>query len=168
MAYLQKDDYTLRIPLKYFDQILNQVAENSTLDVDAIREDAEQTAMSEIGSYLSLRYKIEDEFSKDGTVSPDPRNKDVLKCLMDISLFHLFYTISPRDIPETRQRAYDDCKEKLAAYRDGGLIVFPIFPILGGIEEKTTEDGGNERINLSSHSKFISKPFSDTSNLEEV
>lgn len=166
MAYTAKDDFTLRIPLKYLDQILDQAFELSGFTSDQVLEDAVQTAFAEVGSYLAAGFIIEDEFAKDGSLPTDIRNKDLLKCILDIALFHVHYTISPRDIPETRQLAYDSCLEKLAAYRDGKLVFYPIFPSDGGIEIRPEADGGVLPLELVSHTKFISRPFNDPTGTE--
>jgi len=165
MAYLKKDDYTLRIIQDNLNQILTQAAENSGFSEDEIRLDAELTAQAEIGGYLSGRYKIEDEFAKDATAPADIRNKTILKCALDISLFNLYVIINPRDVPEIREKNYDRCLEMLAAYRDSTLIIYPIYPTDGGIEVRPEDEGGDSRFIITSHTKFISRPFNDPTGL---
>jgi len=158
MAYLYKNDYTTVITQEYLDQILTQAAANSTLTEDEIREDAEDTAQAEITSYLYARFLIEDEFAK---VAPDEnRNKIIMRCVMNIAIYNIHFVINPRDVPETREKAYDACLDKLAAFRDGNLL-FPPPPADGGISPRPPEDGGSSRVNLTSNVKFISKPYSD-------
>lgn len=158
MAYLSKDDYTTVITQEYLDQILTQAAANSTLTEDAIREDAELTAQAEITSYLYAKYIIEDEFAK--TVPDETRNRIIMRCAMNIALYNIHFVINPRDVPETREKAYDACLEKMAAFRDGELL-FPPPPADGGMAPRPPEEGGTSRININSHIKFISKPYSD-------
>ena len=158
MAYLSKDDYSTVITQTYLDQILDQAAENTSLTADAIRDDAELTAIAEISAFLTGRYIIEDEFSK--TAPDDDRNRIVMRCVMNLALYNIHFVINPRDVPTTREKAYTECKEKLAAFRDGELI-FLTPPASGGIEIRPVADGGTERINLQSQIKFTSRPFND-------
>ena len=158
MPYLEKNDYSTVITQIYLDQILIQAADNTTLTEDEIRLDAEQTAEAEITSYLYARFLIEDEFAK---AAPDQdRNKIIMRCTMNIALYNIHFVINPRDVPETREKAYDACMDKLAAFRDGDLL-FPPPPAEGGIAPRPEDEGGSSRVNLTSHIKFISKPYSD-------
>jgi len=158
MAYLVKDDYTISISVDHLDQILTQAANNSGLTVDQIRQNSEDTAEAEINAYLSKYYDTETEFAIDGSSSPATRNKLILRCMVNISLYNIFHTISPRDIPEMRQKLYDDCIEMLKGYRDGMLDF--------GLDVIDADEDGEpdvERTMIDSHKKFISKPFTDPS-----
>jgi hypothetical protein len=165
MAYIAKSDYSLRINVPHFEEILSQAVDSSGLTEDQIREDAEQTAITEINAYLTGKYIMEDEFTKDGTLVPDPRNKFVLKCVMDIALYNIHFVINPRDVPEIREKAYNACLENLAAYRDGRLI-FLSDVATGGVAIRP--DGGIKAINLTSQRKFISKPYQDEQLLDDT
>ena len=167
MAYIAKSDYSLRINTPHFTEILDQAVDSSGLTEDQIREDAEETAITEINAYLTGKYIMEDEFSKDGTLPTDIRNKFILKCLMDIALYNIHFVINPRDVPEMREKAYDACKENLAAYRDGKLI-FHSPPASGGIATRPIDDGGIRAISLTSQRKFISKPYQDEQLLDDT
>lgn len=160
MAYLKIDDYSLRITKDYLDQILEQAVENTGLTEDQVREDAEETAYTEISSFLTGKYIIEDELSKDATTVLDDRNKIVVKCALDIAIYHIHWVINPRDVPTLRETAYNSCIERLAAFRDGELI-FLKPPANGGIEIRPVEDGGTRRINIYSQVKFNSRPYRD-------
>lgn len=158
MHYLVKDDYTISISIDHLDQILTQAANNSGLTVDAIRENSEDTAEAEINAYLSKYYDTATEFLIDGSTDPADRNKLVLRCMVNLSLYNIFHTISPRDIPEMRQKLYDDCVEMLKGYRDGMLDF--------GLDVIDANDDGEpdvERTMIDNHKKFISKPFTDPS-----
>lgn len=153
MAYLAKDDYTISISIDHLDQILAQAANNSGLTADQIRVNSEDTAEAEINAYLSKNYDTDTEFAID---APAPRNRMILRCMIQLSLYNIFHTISPRDIPEMRQRLYDECIETLKAYRDG-MLDFG----LDVIDADSDGDPDVERTMLISATKFISKPFSD-------
>lgn len=160
MAYVQLDDYAYRITREYLDSILEQAELGTGLTQDEIREDAELTAITEINAYLHSKYLMEDEFAKEATALPDDRNKFVLKCVLDMALYNIHYVINPRDVPETREKAYTMCLDNLAAYRDGELV-FLSPPSSGGISLRPIDEGGTRRINIYSQVKFTSKPYSD-------
>lgn len=156
MAYLVKDSYTISISIDHLDKILTQAATSSGLTADQIRIDSELTAEAEINAYIAKYYASEAEFLIDGSVSPATRNKMMLRCYVQLSLYNIFHTISPRDIPEMRQKLYDDCIGMLKAYRDGEIDF--------GLDIIDVDEDGEadvQRIMLTSHTKFISKPFTD-------
>lgn len=156
MAYLVEDDYTISISIDHVDQILAQAANNSGLTADQIRTNSEDTAEAEINAYLSANYDTATEFAIDGAVAPTTRNKLIIRCMVNLSLFNLFHTISPRDIPEMRQKLYDDCIEMLKAYRDGELDF--------GLDRVDADSDGEpdvQRTMISSGVKFNSRPFRD-------
>jgi hypothetical protein len=158
MAYLVKDDYTISTSIDHLDQILAQAANNSGLTADQIRTNSEDTAQAEINAYLSKYYDTATEFAIDGSIAPATRNKMILRCMVNLSLYNIFHTISPRDIPEMRQKLYDDCIEMLKGYRDGALDFG-----LAVIDTDMDGEPDVERTMLQSGKKFISKPFTDPS-----
>ena len=156
MAYLVKDDYTISISIDHVDQILTQAANNSGLTADQIRDNSEDTAEAEINAYLSANYNTATEFAIDGAVAPTTRNKLILRCMVNLSLFNIFHTISPRDIPEMRRNLYNDCIDMLKAYRDGELDF--------GLDVIDADGDGEpdvQRTMISGSVKFNSKPFRD-------
>jgi len=156
MAYLVKDSYTISISIDHLDNILTQAAVSSGLTADQIRLDSELTAEAEINAYLSKYYATVAEFTIDGSVDPETRNKMILRCYVQLSLYNIFHTISPRDIPEMRQKLYDDCIGMLKAYRDGEIDFG-----LDVIDEDGDGEPDVQRTMITSHGKFISKPFTD-------
>lgn len=156
MAYLVKDSYTISISIDHLDKILTQAAEDSGLTADQIRTDSELTAQAEIDAYLAKYYDTVTEFAKNGATAPATRNKMILRCYVQLSLYNIFHTVSPRDIPEMRQKLYDDCIGMLKAYRDGELDFG-----LDVIDADGDGEADVQRIQLNSHTKFISKPFTD-------
>lgn len=154
MAYLAADDYTISISRTNLDEILTQAAATSALTNDQVRTNAELTAMAEARAYLSPLYAVDAEYQKN---SPDPsRDRLLIKLTVDISVYNIHFTVTPRDIPEIRQRAYDHAKETLKAFRDGNLVsALPRTPIISS--------GGARRFEIYSERKFISKQFDDPS-----
>lgn len=157
MAYILKDDYINHISLNHLDQILKQAVEGSSKKPDAIRLESELMAQSEITSFLSGKYKIEDEFTIDATVDPDSRNRLIKMCVLDISIYYMFKTVNPRDVPESRMDSYMNCLDRLEKYRDEELnFGLPI------VDDDNDGEPDIQRISLNYNRKFISRPFSDS------
>jgi len=150
MAYLQKDDYTISISLENLNEILEQAAEQTSFTQDTVRLNSELTAQAEINAYLSYKYDTATEFAKDFDDSPDVRNKLIMRCVVNCSLYNLHMTINPRDVPEKVEKAYDHCMEMMDAARKGELD-----PGLDPV------DTAKDFIKFGSNVKFVSKPFLD-------
>ena len=156
MAYLVKDDYTISVTIQNLDNVLTQAALSSGLTVDQIRVNSEDTAQAEVNAYLSKYYATVAEFTIDGATLPATRNKLILRCVINMSLFNIYHTLSPRDIPEMRRKLYEECIEMLKAYRDGELDF--------GLDVIDADGDGEpdvQRTMISSNTKFISRPFRD-------
>lgn len=156
--YLVKDDYTISTSIDHLDQILAQTIKNSGLTADQARLNSEQTAQLEIEAYLAANYDTTTEFAIDGSVAPTTRNKLIIRCMINISLYYIYHSVSPRDIPEMRQRLYTECIDMLKAYRDGE-IDFGLDPV--------DDDGDGEpdvqRTMIEGRKKFISYGLTDPS-----
>ena len=151
MPYLDKEDYTISVPILHLDEILDEAAEASAKTEDVIRGEAEQLADAEIQAYLSYKYDIATELLK---TAPDAtRARMIMKCLIDISLYHLHFTINPRNIPQLRMDAYNNCIDFLKAAQAGNVLVVGV-PLLPDVISNTE---------IQSQKKFISKPFTDGS-----
>lgn len=164
MAYLERDDYTLHISIDHLDQILTQAARSSGKTTEQLREEAEATAEAEILARLKGYYDIETELKLAHTDDPDTRNRLVKKCMIDIALYHIHFTVNPRDIPEIRRALYDNCIEMLKEAQGGVIDIGLPIPDADGDGESDT---GYSRIMFESSTKFISKPFTDPSIQEE-
>lgn len=150
MAYLSQDDYTLRISVTDLTEVLTEASTNSGLSAAQVRANAENWASATIKSYVSGKYAIAGELAKN---SPDTsRNFQIMAIMIDLSLFTLHKTISPRDIPEIRQVAYGDSIKLLEQMRDGHIIL--------DVPQPDTSVGGAF---AESQPKFISKPYQDLS-----
>lgn len=149
MAYLDKEDYTISCPILHLNEIMSEAAEASGKTEDVIRGEAEQLADAQIQSILSSKYDIAIELAK---ATPDAtRARMIMKCMVDISLYHLHFTINPRNIPEIRMKAYDSCVDFIKNAQQGNVLIIGVDLTLLAISN--TE--------IVSQSKFISKPFTD-------
>ena len=152
MAYAQKDDYTISISLENLNEVLEQAGDQTSFSEDTVRSNSELTAQAEITAYLSYRYEIAAEFALTPPVPPaaDTRNKLVLRCVINCSIFNLHMTINPRDVPEKVEKAYEHCMEQMDAARRGDIdIGLPI------------KDDSKEFLKAGSNVKFVSKPYLD-------
>jgi hypothetical protein len=159
MAYLSKDDYTLRISVEHLDEVLEEAAQDSALSVDQIRNNAESWAQALVKSYLVSKYNIAAEYALDSASSA--RNFLIKQVTIDLALCTLHKTINPRDLPEHISKACDASMLWLEQARDGVIVVdlTPQTPASGEIIY--------QRSFIGSQRKFISKPYSDRSVIGE-
>ena len=61
-------------------------------------------AMAMVRSYLCVRYDVEAEYAKTGAA----RDGMTVKLVRDIAIYYCYEGSSPVNMPETRQKAYDD------------------------------------------------------------
>ena len=154
MAYLAKDDYSLRIGVSHLDEILAQAVEGTGLTADNIRTNAEQWAKALVRSYLTTRYNIAGEYAIESP-SAD-RNFQIMQIIIDLSLCTIHKTINPRDVPEHISKACEDAIKWLESARDGSIVI--------GVSGHVVGDEYNPaRSFIGSQVKFISKPYSDAS-----
>jgi hypothetical protein len=153
MAYLAKDDYTLRISVLHLDQILAEAMETSGLTADNIRTNAESWAMATVKSYLSSQWNIAAEYAQTG----GGRNYQIMQITIDLVLCTIHKTINPRDVPEHVEKACEDAIQWLKDVRDEKISVdlTPAAVAEGEVDLSSTF--------LDSQQKFISKPFTDKS-----
>lgn len=157
MAYILIDDYSLRIGVEHLKEILAQATEQTGLDQDKVRDNAERWARSVIKSYLVSQYDIDTEFAKDGSAVTDLRNLQILQVLIDLVLCTLHKTINPRDIPEHIQNGCDSAKTWLEEARDAKIVVdLPAAEVPPGPDTQVYPTTF-----LDSQRKFVSKPFQD-------
>jgi len=159
MAYLQFVDYTLRIALNNLTEILTEGSDNSGLTNEEVRANAEVWAQEYMKSYLSNKYDIASEFAKTSD-TPEPRNRQIMQVLIDLTLCTLHKTINPRDIPDHVSNSCTEAKNWLIEARDGLVIVdLPPRTLAAGEQEYDVTY-------LGSQPKFISKAFTDLSLLD--
>ena len=63
-----------------------------------------EDAMSMVRSYLCVRYDIDAEYAKTGNA----RDGMTVKLVRDIAIYYCYEGSSPVNLPETKQKAYDD------------------------------------------------------------
>lgn len=149
MAYLVKADYSRLIAINLLDDILEQASENSGLSTATILDNGLNMAIAEIKAYLNKLFDMTTEFAK-----TTGRNENIMRVTIHITLYNLHFTINPHDIPEMRQKIYNDLKKELEAVRDGVLD----WELTPRADDSTA---GMHRTELFSARKFISKPFTD-------
>lgn len=152
MAYLAKDDYTLRISVEHLDEILAQAILTSGLTTANVLNNAESWAQAMINSYLGIKYNMAAEFATTGA----GRNFLIIQAMIDLSLCTLHKTINPRDVPEHIENACVTVMQWLKDARDGvvGTGLTPANPVDGVPHQRTF---------IESQPKFISKPHQDLS-----
>ncbi len=67
-------------------------------------EQAIKDAMSMVRSYLCVRYDIDAEFGRHG----NERDGMAVKLVRDIAIYYCYEASSPVNMPETKQKAFDD------------------------------------------------------------
>lgn len=117
MAYVAKDDFSLRIQRDHLDDLLTQAAEDTGLSTSDVLDQHIQTGEDEITAYLSHRYDIAAELVKTG----DLRSNILVLCCLDCALYHLFQSITPKDIPMNRETLYMDSRDRLDRMREGEI-----------------------------------------------
>jgi phage gp36-like protein len=96
MNYTTIEDFYLIIQDKQLTQLIG-LSGNSMLDLSV------EMALSEVKSYLVQKYDMVFEYAQTGT----SRSLQVVMAVVDISLYILHSRIAPNNIPELRQKRYD-------------------------------------------------------------
>lgn len=94
MIFLNDNDFGPQIKT----EILNIIRGSQTN-----QDTAELAAIAEMKSYLNGKYNTTAIFSSSGT----DRNPQLVMYLVDILLYHLHSNITPRNIPEIREKRYE-------------------------------------------------------------
>jgi len=131
MPYIEASDYIMHIQDVNMLQIINSD--------ETIRDKANLLAIAEAQSYLIQKYDCPVEFAKTGT----DRDQQLLSTVVDIALFHLHKRISPRNIPQQRQMAYDRAIDwlKMCAYGD----ITPNLPKISPTQGMRIRYGGQPK-----------------------
>lgn len=159
MGYLSESDYTIRTSLPILDEILTQAALASTLpggptpSTDQVRTNAELTAQAEIITYLGTLFQIVGEFNRPS--ADTNRDRLIIMITVSISLYNLYFTVTPRDIPELIANNYKASIDMLKAFRDGTLSCQVA-------RVPASQTAGARRVEIYSQRKFISKQFDDS------
>lgn len=94
--YIEQADFALLIQQQQLIQLVG-VSGQSQIDF------AVEIAMAEVQSYLIQKYDMVEEFSLTGTA----RSLQTRMAVVDVALYILHSRIAPTNIPELRQKRYD-------------------------------------------------------------
>ena len=154
IKYIAWNDYTISISNTNLKEIVEQGVELTDLTEEELMNNAELTAIAEVKAYLGPLYDMVSEFALNFDDDPDMRNKLVIKCVVCISLYHLHMVISPRDVPEKIEKAYEHCLDMMEGARKGDIDM--------GLYPRPEDEGGQvSQRQLGSNVKFVSKPFTN-------
>lgn len=109
MAFLEEEDYKVQIQEYELDELTQE-------DGTALAK-AELMAQEEMQSYLRSRFDIGVIFTQTG----NDRNPLLIMYLIDITLYHLFSAITPRNVPQIRMDRYDMAIRWLDKVRKGDI-----------------------------------------------
>lgn len=101
MIWITHQDLEKQIKLDILDKIIQSD--------DSLLHESERAAIAETQLYLRARYDVAATFA---TTGPE-RNPIILMLVIDILLYHLHSRLNPRQIPEIRQKRYDEAKRML-------------------------------------------------------
>lgn len=121
--FITEDDYKVHIK----DVRLQQMVEENT----QIMDDAEDTAIAIVSDALYSRYDVEGIFALTG----DDRPKQVVRWVLNLTLYFLHERLPERLIPDRVLKNYDDTKLTLTSIEDGKKSTrLPLLPDGSGIE----------------------------------
>jgi len=109
MRYLTNSDISTLIQ----DVNLNQILNNDSTIMDA----AVEIGIAEARSYLIQKYLFDEEMVLTGS----SRDTQMVQTITDIALFHVHTRLSPRNIPEIREKRYDNAIAWLKACAKGNV-----------------------------------------------
>lgn len=123
LTFLTNDDFGVQIRT----QILNIINQSDPTKT----ERAELDALAEMQSYLNGKYDTAAIFSATG----NNRNAQIVMYCIDILLYHLHSNISPNNVPDLREKRYEQAINWLKMVAADKLN--PNLPIIAG------QEGGN-------------------------
>ena len=104
-------------------------------------EKAIKDAMAMVRSYLCVRYDIDAEFAKTGT----GRDERTIKLVRDIAIYYCYEASSPVNMPETKQKAYDDAIKFLESVQAEKAAMPGLERLDGSRGSNYVKHGGNRR-----------------------
>ncbi len=131
LIFLTNDDFGVQIRT----QILNTINQSDPTKT----ERAELDALAEMKSYLNGRYDTALIFGVTGT----NRNAQIVMYCIDILLYHLHSNISPNNVPELREKRYEQAISWLKMVAANKLN--PNLPIVEGQEGGNFVGGSNKK-----------------------
>lgn len=136
--YLNKTDLTRGIRAEVLDTL--------TRGDDQVCLHAISEACSEVAGYLSARYDITEELKK---TASDERVALVVKIVREVALFNIYNFSSPVNMPETRQKAYDNTIAFLRNVQSEKASIVGLSRLntdpSGNVQSSYIAYGGNEK-----------------------
>lgn len=127
MIFLTIQDYEQVIDLT----LLNRITENNS----ALLDKAELVSIEQANGYLRGRYDVQAIFGALGVA----RNPQLVMCLVDISLYHIYARVNPREMTQIRIDRMENAVDWLKGVLDGSML--PNLPLLPDPDPNTP---GNE------------------------
>ena len=104
------------------------------------QDTAELAAIAEMQSYLSGKYDVAQIFAASGT----ERNAQLVMYCVDILLYHIHSNITPKNVPDVREKRYNAAIAWLKLVASDKLN--PDLPIIPGQESGEFSLGGNKKV----------------------
>ncbi len=109
MGFITESDYTTLVR----SEIKNILLEDDASDVKL--SSAEEMAITQIKNYLSGRYDTETIFNAQG----NDRNSHIVMITLDCTLYHLYTSVIPDQMPAVRSQRYQDAIDWLKMIATG-------------------------------------------------
>ncbi|WP_046245020.1 phage protein Gp36 family protein [Hymenobacter terrenus] len=113
-----------------FDTVIasDQLAKLLSVQPAGVLDKAVASAVDEVVSYLTGRYDLEQAFATTG----EDRNDILVLRTVDLALYHLYATISPRNIPDLRRDRYTEAVDLFRGASKGTrFLALPVKSVEG-------------------------------------
>ena len=100
-----------------------------------------EDAMAMVRSFLCVRYDIDAEYAKSGNA----RDGRTVKLVRDIAIYYCYEGSSPVNMPETRQKAYDDAIKFLESVQAEKAAMPGLARLDGAKGSNYVKYGGNRK-----------------------
>lgn len=100
-----------------------------------------EDAMAMVRSYICVRYDIEAEYAKTGAA----RDGMTVKLVRDIAIYYCYEGSSPVNMPETREKAYDDAIAFLKSVQAEKAAMPGLARLVGSKGSNYVKFGGNRK-----------------------
>jgi phage gp36-like protein len=101
-----------------------------------------EDAMAMVRSYICVRYDIEAEYAKTGAA----RDGMTVKLVRDIAIYYCYEGSSPVNMPETREKAYDDAIAFLKSVQAEKAALPGLARLDGSEGSNYVKFGGNRKM----------------------
>lgn len=110
MKFLTEDDFIVYADTDTIEQIINLEGRK-----ELVRNRSEKAAIEEVNSYLHKKFETSKIYEKTG----DQRNETIIKCLVNITVWHFYSKLDSNQVPEVKKIRYDETITELEKIRDG-------------------------------------------------